>query len=180
MHRFENHKFMDYQFFGEMYKKYYVRLCRFAYYYLNSKELAEETVQDFFTVLWDRRSKIIIDDNIESYFFVSIRNAAFSRIRKARNINNINVQIDAAIVDSQNDFNEEIFKKRLEGAIKKLPEKCRIIYCLKYIEGLTYSEISDYLNISEKTIETQIYRALLKLRKELNPFRFEFYSTEKS
>ena len=167
------------QFFNDLYRKYYVKLCRFAYYYLNSKELAEEIVQDLFLAFWDKREKITIDSNLESYLYISVRNAAFSKSRRINGKDN-NWEDDIKDTeDSAHQFNEELFSRKLKIAVSNLPERCRLVYCLKYIEGLTHTEIAQYLNIREKTIETQLYRALLKLRKELAPFRMEFYNTER-
>ncbi len=177
MQDFSNRIKINEDFFKELYKKYFAKLCRFVYYYLNSKDLAEETVQDFFTALWDKRSTINIDNNLESYLFVSVRNIAFSKSRKEIRINYHKDELIKESDYSPSQFNEELFNRRLKSAIEKLPEKCRLIYCLKYMEGLTHDEIAQYLEISEKTIETQIYRALLKLRKELAPFKMEFYNT---
>lgn len=58
---------------------------------------------------------------------------------------------------------------RLNNAIESLPEKCRQIFILNKIEGLTQKEIANYLDISTKTVENQVANAIIKLRIELKP-----------
>lgn len=161
--------------FNELYNKYYIRLCRFVYYYVKSKDTAEEIVQDVFTEIWARQKSLQVRTNIESYLFIAVKNKAFSKLKKGIKTDTIDALIQTGNRVSQS-FDEESFKRKLERVITTLPDKCRLIYSLKYIEGLTTSEIARYLEISEKTVETQIYRALIKLRKQLAPFVTEFYT----
>lgn len=162
--------------FSNLYENYYVRLCRFVYFYVNSKDLAEEVVQDFFTALWEKRNRLIIKTNIESYLYIAVKNEAFGKLKKRMKANK-NEGLKENDEDSVPVFDTEVFNRKLEQAIGTLPDKCRMIYCLKYIEGLTGKEIAHYLEISEKTVETQIYRALNKLRRELAPFKTEFFNS---
>ncbi|MBN2818169.1 MAG: RNA polymerase sigma-70 factor [Bacteroidales bacterium] len=163
--------------FNEIYIKYFIKLCRFAYFFLNSKEMAEETVQDFFSNLWQKRENIRIEGSLETYLFISIRNAAYSKYKKKQRL----VQTEQAYNSNESSnpiLNKEAFVRRLNDSLLKLPVKCRIVYSLKFLEGLTYEEIAQFLELSVKTVETQIYRALKKLRKELAPYKLEFYNTD--
>jgi RNA polymerase sigma-70 factor (ECF subfamily) len=169
------HFIINEQSFNDLYENYYVRLCRFVYYYVNCKDTAEEIVQDFFTGLWEKRNRLIIKTNIKSYLYISVKNEAFSKLKKLMKIDK-SEGLKADDEGSVQDLDIELFKRKLEQAMGNLPEKCRMIYCLKYIEGLTGKEISRYLEISEKTVETQIYRALNKLRRELAPFKTKFFN----
>ncbi len=172
----KNNKIFEKQF-AMLYKNNYIPLCRYAYYITSKEILAEEIVQDVFTNLWNKRKKLSMETNPKSYLYISVRNLAYSRIKKMNNQNET-YEIPEMVEDTNTTFNESFFLKQLKLAIQNLPEKCREIYCLKYYEGLTYKEISNYLNISEKTVEVQVYNALQKLRIILRPFQQEFYNND--
>jgi len=70
----------------------------------------------------------------------------------------------------ENEYIQKEILLSINKAIEKLPEKCRIIFLLQRQEGLTYKEISEVLNISLSTVETQMGRALKKIRTLLFPF----------
>lgn len=161
--------------FNEWYKKYYARLCRFAYYYVNTKDMAEEIVQDVFTGIWAKQHQIHISTSIESYLYIAVKNEAFSRLKKRVKTQTLE-ELPLTENEGKQHFDAVSFTQKLERVLDTLPEKCRLIYRLKFMEGLTNREISHYLDLSEKTVETQVYRALIKLRKQLAPHLTKFYS----
>lgn len=163
--------------FNELYKAYFVKLCKYAYYLVNSREGAEELVQEFFTVLWHKQNKVHISTSLESYFFRSVKNAAFNLIQKQKREQERLEKIPDPETENK-EINRDYFLLKLEEAIAKLPGKTRLVYCLRYKEGLVYSEIAAYLSISERTVETHLYRALKQLKKQLMPYKMAFYNTE--
>jgi RNA polymerase sigma-70 factor (ECF subfamily) len=161
--------------FKELFHKYYLRLCRYAYYILGDKHRAEDVVQSFFARIWEQRESLKIEGKLENYLFVSVRNASYNYLKsnlhqKMRETEYVmNQNEDNSVIDREN------FLKKLQEAIVQLPEQCREIYCLKNMEGLTYKEIAEYLQISEKTVDVQIYRALKKLRELMAEYKNAFY-----
>ncbi|HJX71314.1 MAG TPA: RNA polymerase sigma-70 factor [Bacteroidales bacterium] len=165
--------------FNELFNQYHLRLCRYAYYILGNKHWAEDVVQSLFTRIWEQWKNLKVDGTMDSYLYVAVRNASYNYLKgnlhqKMRETEyTMNPEEDNSVIDSKT------FLIKLQDALAQLPEQCREIYCLKNIEGLTYKEIADYLQISEKTVDVQIYRALKKLREIMGKYRNAFYLNEK-
>lgn len=170
-------KFINESSFKELFFTYYSKLCRYAYYITGQKDTAEEIVQGLFTRIWESRESLIIKENSSTYLYTSVRHTAYNYYKNNRN------RITRETNYSENDNNSMVFEKdiflhKLKESLQILPDQCREIFCLKNFEGLTYKEIADYLGISEKTVDVQIYRALKKLREGLKKFKGMFYSNE--
>jgi RNA polymerase sigma-70 factor, ECF subfamily len=161
--------------FNDLFGLFYRKLCRFAYVILQNSDMAEETVQDVFVRLWENRQTLSISTSIDSFLFVSVRNAALNQFK----LSAIRKKYEAEAFDLPEtvEFDSSLFMEHLQKAISKLPEQCRMIYHLKSFEGLTYTEISDYLEISEKTAENQVHIAVTKLKQMLYPYKDRFFNT---
>ena len=164
--------------FKELFDKYYSRLCRYAYYILGNKHLAEDVVQSLFTRIWEQRENMKIEGEMDSYLFVSVRNASYNYLKSDLHQKMRETEYTMNIEEDDHKIDRETFLRKLQEALNRLPEKCREIYCLKNMEGLTYKEIAEYLQISEKTVDVQIYRALKKLREIMGKYRNAFYLNE--
>ncbi len=159
-----------------LYKKYYSELCRTSFKYIGNEQIAEETVQDIFVNIWNKRFEIDITTSLKSYIYKSVINASINYVKSkiARIKKNEN-----SIEDFENGksfVDEEMDKLDLEQvlykAINKLPEKCRNIFSLNRFAGLTQKEIAVKMEISIKTVETQIAIALKKLKVELEKYGY--------
>jgi len=163
--------------FDALFQKYYSRLCRFAYTYTRSLELAEETVQNTFIKIWTQRHSLAITTSVLSYLFTSVRNQSLNEMKKMSvRISHETEFAEGREVEADKNagLNEEKFKKYVCSAIEQLPEKCLEIFTLSRNDGLTYDEIAGYLGISKKTVENQMGIAFKKLRKLLAPIRTIF------
>lgn len=144
---------------------YSIYLYHFAFGFVKNKEIAEEIVSDVFFDVWQNRSNLESIQNIKSWLLVLTRNKSISYLRKDKG--NIYISFDE-IEDYQApqiqspDYaiisKEEITK--INNAIAKLPPKCQLIFSLAKIQGLPYKEIAEMLNISVKTINAHIARAI--------------------
>ena len=160
----------SYKDFETIYKHYYEFLCHYAWKFVNEKELAEEVVSEVFYKLWKNKNKINVKTSFRSYIFIAVRNQAFDYLRKVKKINYIEdtEALRSGMTDRHSPLEEVIFNEiyiNLEKAIENLPHQCRMIFRMSRDEGLRYREIAEQLNISIKTVETQMGRALKKLRK---------------
>lgn len=169
-------KLTDEGSFRELFDKYHSRLCRYSFYVLGDKHRAEDVVQSFFVRLWEQRESLKIEDDLENYLFVSIRNASYNYLKSSRHQKMRESEYTMNQQEENNSIDRKRFLKKLQEALCQLPEQCREIYCLKNMEGLTYKEIAEYLHISEKTVDVQIYRALKRLRELMVKYRNAFYS----
>lgn len=165
----------DEQVFELLYRKYFVRLCAFANKFLFDPQLSEEVVQDVFFNLWKNRKNIKDDGTIKSYLFQSIHNKSINQLERQKVINKNSELIRFVYANSSEfDVHESLLAKELQKRsseiIENLAPQCRKIFMMSRTLGKTHHEIADELQISIKTVETQISRALKKLRSELSEY----------
>lgn len=148
---------------------YYQSLCAYAQSLCYDHALAEDIVQNVFVKMWDKRKKINPDLSIKSYLYKSVYNEFIDQYRKNKPVIYLEKKYFEAI-----DLVVDIEPEELEGLIKlmnieieNLPSKCKEIFLMNKKEGLTHTEISEYLNISIKTVEGHITRAFKILTEKL-------------
>ena len=148
---------------------YYQRLCVYAQSLCNDHNMAEDIVQNVFVKVWFKRKKINPDLSIKSYLYKSVYNEFINLYRKNKPVIYLEKKYFEAI-----DLVVDIEPEELDGLIKlmnieieNLPSKCREIFLMNKKEGLTHTEISEYLNISIKTVEGHITRAFKILTEKL-------------
>lgn len=161
--------------FEQLFKDWYVRLCIYAESIVRDRDMAEDLVQNVFCMLWEKREGIDIRESLKSYLYRSVYNSAlnslkhekvklafFELIRKhgVKDENNIEYYFDE---ESQKELMNEI-----NGAIESLPEQCREIFMLSRFSGKKSMEIALMLDISVRTVEAQLYRAMKRLREDLS------------
>ena len=165
--------------FEILYKCYFSSLCLYSYGLIPDEELVKEIVNDVFLKVWDKRSEIGIQCGIKPYLFRCVHNACLDHLRLKKNLRKNQItEISDKIRELADPDEEYIFQqialKRLEKdvsmSIDKLPDKCKEIFILSRYELLSYTEISERLNISVNTVKTQISRALDSLRVSLKKY----------
>ncbi|WP_291527903.1 RNA polymerase sigma-70 factor [Bacteroides sp. UBA939] len=157
--------------FDALFRKYYAPLCRFSFATCLSQEDAEENVQDMFVHLWEKAPVLNIDLSVKAYLYTSTRHYTLNAMQKQQTaLHHLNEYSDYAESGEQDEkIPDTEIAELIRSGISTLPEKCREIFILCKQEGLTYEEISAYLNVSEKTIDNQMGIALRKLREYLRP-----------
>jgi len=171
---------LDQQLFEQLFKKYFVQLTNFAKSYVKDEDIAKELVQDAFINLWQKKEDIDKDKSIKSYLYTTVKNRSLNYIRDNKKYKNEYLDIE---LEKSNDFSvsdiisSEELQTQITASISNLPNKCRMIFEMSRFEDLKYKEIAEKLNLSIKTIENQIGKALKILRKDLKeylPFLFLF------
>ncbi len=154
--------------FDELFTAYYNELCDFSYLLINNKPLAEEIVADVFANLWIKRKKIKILKNVKAYLYSSTRNLTISYIRKNKNHFEQIEEERLNIVKSEFSPEKNIKKQELTSEINYLlsviPERSREIFVLHRFNNFRYSDIADFLEISVKTVEKHMSKALRIMR----------------
>ncbi|MBL0744511.1 RNA polymerase sigma-70 factor [Chryseolinea lacunae] len=162
----------DYTAFQLLFKKMYSPLCQFCMKFVKAREVAEELVSDVFYNIWKNRSRLVIASP-KAYLFASVRNKGYDHLRKIKNTAWCDLEeasdVPAGVTDSQDLLVLEELNTTLEQSMARLPKQCRLIFTLSREEGLKYREIAAQLNLSVKTVETQMGRALKHLRSALPP-----------
>ena len=160
--------------FNHLITIYYTPLCRSALKYMRSKEQAEEIVQDVFVSLWERRETVVVTSSLEAYLHTSVKYQSINALKKKLARPDIEAGFPEHFHPATNDTEDQLAGKELEQlvqeAIKALPTKCRIIFDLSRNAGLTYNEIATQLDISPKTVETQISIALARIKTHLGKY----------
>ena len=150
--------------FNEIYDRYWSKLLAQATYDLKNSDEAAECIQDVFVKLWHNRNNINLNYKLSTYLYRAVKNQTINTLEKRYAIRaNVSRLIDIAdnfAPSADTSLIEKELLSALESAIDTLPEKCAKVYRLSRIEHKANREISAQLEISEKTVEAHITRAL--------------------
>ncbi|MFV1883072.1 MAG: RNA polymerase sigma-70 factor [Balneola sp.] len=174
--RSQSEKYFSEQEFKELYRTYYPVMLRVAVYILKEEQAAEDAVQEVFLKVWNNPSFLSGVEHIKAYLILTTRNLCFDKLKKQKRESDHILQLESASHEDETG-NEAIFREVLEEAVSKLPPKCRLIFSLSRFEGLSNDEIAEYLEISKRTVETQISLALKAFRGELRPIFESYFSS---
>ena len=171
---FEAIKMDDARAYEKIFRAYYRPMTAYAFRFVGNLPESESIVQDVFLRLWQKRRDITIASSLMHYLFRSVKNNCINFMEHER----IKTRYQAFVVQSEHDRNDysEFFPdpdlmNRIESAISALPPKRQEIFRLAREEGLKYREIAEKLELSVKTVETQMSLALKQLRESLKSFK---------
>ncbi|MDN3549583.1 RNA polymerase sigma-70 factor [Mucilaginibacter aquaedulcis] len=160
--------------FEQLFKKHFRELHAYAYSLLKDWDVAEEIVQSLFLKIWEKNEWGHIQTSIKSYLYKSVYHDSLNYIRRQK----VQLKYQSTTAYSMKDHTDDAagklkmgeLERHLQQALAKLPEKCRAIFHLSRFEELKYQEIATQLDISIKTVETHMGKALRILRKEMKEF----------
>ena len=165
-------KTLDKAAFEELFRSYFMPLCSFAQKFVRDVDEAKDIVHNVFINLWNKREKVDLETSLKSYLFQGVHNRCLNYIRDNKKL----VQFDAPqneaelgkYLESRDHLESSEAEMRINKALDELPEKCKEIFLMNRFDGLKYREIAEKLDISIKTVETQMSRALKTLREKLS------------
>jgi RNA polymerase sigma-70 factor (ECF subfamily) len=156
--------------FRQLFDKFYRPLVVFANRLLSDPDLSRSVVQDVFVMMYDKRSEINIHTSLQSHLFQTVRNRCLNVLKH----NKMKREHHQRIFDSGSETEQPAetleyaeLERCLDTVINALPDQCRKIFKLSRYEGVTNQEIADQLDLSKRTVETQISKALKRIREEL-------------
>jgi RNA polymerase sigma-70 factor (ECF subfamily) len=159
--------------FDFFFNYYYPGLCVYAQKMISlPEEEAKDLVQEIFLKFWSEREKLDVRSSVRFYLFASVKNKCFDLLRKKnKNIKVEEINTGYHVADESFETYvlselEALFNKSLD----KLPDRCREIFELSRFRGLKNREIAGKLNLSEKTVENQITKAIHILKEELKDY----------
>lgn len=138
--------------------------------YTGDLDSAKNIVHEVFIQVWEKFDSLPGDTNYKSYCFTAVRNKCLNYIRDRKKF----VMLENVAENHRAELNSGMetseLEQKIEAAIASLPEKCRIVFELNRVEGLKYGQIAEKLNISLKTVEAQMSKALAVMRDHLSEF----------
>ena len=145
------------------------KMFRLAHRITLSQEEAEDVVQDTMERLWRERDNFSLINSIEAWTLRLVRNLSLDRLKRSgRNTVALDAERDVAPVpgtDQQVEMEEKM--RIVREAMDRLPEMQRSIMQLRDIEGKTYTEIAEILQISESQVKVYLHRGREKVKKSL-------------
>jgi len=156
-----------------LFRRFYNPLCSHAVRFVYSKQIAEDLVSEVFFQFYRTKSYQNINSSYTSYLFRAVRNECFTYLRRefgkndAIETNTENaISLHQQLPDAEIHYNHLFLK--VNEVIGELPTQCRKVFLMSRFESKKYHEIADELNISPKTVEVHISKALKHLRTALN------------
>ncbi|MGC4232894.1 MAG: RNA polymerase sigma-70 factor [Niabella sp.] len=161
--------------FRELFEHFFPGLLSFCISILKNQHLAEEVVEDVFIKLWENRKTATVVRNISLYLYKAVRYASINALEKKKKYESISLdevgesftftyamsRCESSLISKENCL-------KIAEAVSQLPPKCRLIFRLIKDEGMKYKEVSQLLNLSEKTVENQMNIAFKKLIEKFN------------
>lgn len=162
--------------FELLFRFYYPGLVIFASRIVLDPGDAEEIVQDFFVQLWQGRKGVKNSGTLKSYFFTSVKNRALNYLKKEKISAKVREELKK-MVETDRLYQPDLFieselQSRIKAAFEKLPPRTGEIFTLSRFRGFSNDLIAEQLDISKRTVETQISNALKILREELKDYMF--------
>lgn len=166
----------DIKSFEQLYRFLYSRLIKFSIYYVVDKQTAEDLVTEVFVKCWENRAASTHVLNPESYFFIAVKNQSLKYLKKNSSITFIDLvdaEEDVSVTAQTPEYIMETkeLHRQLDFAIAGLAPQAATVFRLIKESGMKYKEVAELLNISPRTVQTQLFRAIAKLRLILQPLQ---------
>ncbi len=158
----------DRKAFEALFQIYYDRLFHFATNFVHNRNMAEEIVSDVFVKIWRNRQQLVNIKNVDTYLFVATKNQSFNYLQKRSEHQaalplsfNPDQLIEWFNPEKELEYQELLHDIQL--AVENLPDQCKLVFKLIREEGFKYKEVAEILQLSVRTVETQLFRAMKKL-----------------
>lgn len=156
--------------FRAIFDYYYPQLCFFSNKIVNDRDAAEDVVQEVFIAFWKQTTSFVNVNALRAYLYNSVQNRSLNHLEKITSRNNLN---NSQVQDTFTD--DDYLRKQLETeviqeifeAIDELPEQCRNVFKMSYIQRYEVKQIAEDLNVSVNTVKTQRLRAKKYLKERL-------------
>lgn len=164
--------------FEKLFNYYFVPLVAFSKKRVGDHDAAKEIVHKVFIKVWEKRSDIDLSKSVKSYLYTSVNNLSLNYIRDNKRfvaedkIPEITASQDWNYEDN---FEETELQEKVNRALNLLPQKTKKVFILSRYHELKYKEIAEQLDISVKTVESHITKALKIMREQLKEYATKFY-----
>lgn len=158
--------------YNKLYNLFYAPLCVFASRYLSDRTVVEDCIQDVFFNIWKNRKNISVEISARSYLFSATKNKCLNVIQKLKSEQTFEQYILNTYDEYTSDdlYSMEELQQLIDNAIEDLPGKIKTVFCMSRFQHMTYKEIAETQNISVKTVESYMHKALLQLSLRLRDY----------
>ena len=169
----------DMKTFESLYKAYAGKVFNYINSFIYDPDLAKDITQNTFLQLWEVRSQLDPNGNIEGYIYSISRNLLFREIRRLNILRNYTDRIKEEIKEAEEpqieeNLSRDMIEQQILALLAELPEARRRIFLMRWSNGLSNKEIAQKLSISEKTVSTQIHRTIHFLKSKIGPIFMVF------
>ena len=170
-----HHTTMDKMHFEHLFRTHFERLCSFARQYVADQDTAQDICQKVFIRLWEKRAEMDSGRSIASYLFTAVKNRCLNHIRDHKKYRSHLLDVDCGDIEIGLAITEDHFavaelQQRIDAVLNTLPPKCREVFELSRYEQKKYKEIAAELDISQKTVEAHMSKAIKILRDHLGDY----------
>jgi len=165
----------DEQAMDLLFQAYYPLLVNTAYHVLMDEHQAKDLVQEVLFNFWSKRDNLQVTGGLKPYLRRAVINRSIDQIRRKKRIGVAEEITDYNMTDqsasTQDLLENSDLKQVIMKAVASLPEKCKLIFTLSRFEDLSHNEIAEQLDISKKTIENQMTKALKTIRLAVQQYK---------
>jgi RNA polymerase sigma-70 factor (family 1) len=167
-----------YLLFENIFREHYNSLSNYAFSILRKKEDAEDVVQDVFIKIWQNTPQVIETSQVKFYLITAVKNGCISFLRKQGKkvfIQPEDAHLHTLPIDPQPEKKKEQDVHHIVNeALSLLPPQCAVVFKMSRFGKLTYQQIATELNISVKTVENQVGKALRIMREYARKHNLSF------
>lgn len=160
------------RFMEVVFRRFYVPLGRTVNRMLNDPDATEDIVQEVFIKIWNNRETLQFNFSVKAYLYRAAINAALNYLEKSKKL--VSLDTDAlpepAHSDVEDQFNLKEVESHIQDALNSLPPACKAIFVLSRYEDMSYREIAESMQLSPKTVENQMGKALKLMRDYLSVY----------
>lgn len=151
---------------SNIYQQYWEELYQLSFQLIKDQQIAEDTIHDVFVNIWNIRKKLTIQTSLKSYLYTCVRYECYRVLRKRHKTKTIPLEEQTNYLLAEESCHLELkdLQKKLESILNTLPVKSQRIFHLSRNEEMSYNEIAEKMNLSSKSIEYHISKALKKLK----------------
>lgn len=156
--------------FERVFRDHFKELCRIIYPILHDRQTCEDVVHDVFIKLWEKRESINVEKTLKGYLYKSVVYAALDQVKKQKRQKVVDKEdLEGTLGGEEESSATDVKEMRriIREGINTLPEKCRAVFTLSRFNKMKNREIAEYLDISIKTVENQMTKALKVMREHL-------------
>ncbi len=160
--------------FEQLFHDYHAKLHRYAFTLLKDADAASDIVQLVFKKLWEKRDELLMEEHIKAYLYKATHNLCLNSIRdqklRVRHVQAMAMNAPMMAANARDKVVVSELSVKIKSVTDSLPAQCRLVFIKSRVEGMKYTDIANELNISVKTVEAQIGKALKIFRARLGEY----------